>query len=273
MCHRIHAHACRADTVVDYAAESDARAILSILAETFPHEILARTPLGCAGARRFIEDTISRRCSGCDVIWLVARDPSVVGFVEMRVSPSELFLNHIHVKPSHQGRGIGGRLLRRSIELTRPPDANVIRLSVFRDRTPQIDWYTRLSFVSVQTLRWATMSLEHGATGGWFSLSELPQADCTHSRYGFSQVVLRTLHGTYKIGRLDERFFRTHEACILEDSSALGALRAIAPGRQLVITHPGHDLGIGERFRQTHSATAVQMSAAIDEVLSRLPEG
>jgi len=256
---------------IEYATEADAGAILGILAETFPGEILTRTPLGCSGAQQFVADAIHHRRSGCDVVWLVARDPMVVGFVEMRLAPRELFLNHIHVSPARQGAGMGSRLLRRSIELTRPAAADRIELSVFRDRVRQLDWYSRLSFTTDRTSQWVTLGLGQGACREWFSVGELPQADCMHARYGFSSLTLRTLGGDFRVGRLGDRYFRTSGGAITGDGAALGALSEIGPGRELVVTGVEADLRLNRELCVRHTATAVHMSAEIDRVLARLP--
>jgi len=147
-----------------------------------------------------------------------------------------------------------------------------VRTDVFIKNELVRSWYqSRAGFTPVENYIWATMELQSGTSSTWFSVSGLPQAECTHARYGFSQFVLRTAQGSYEIGRLGDRLFRATDPQVLEDSAALGGLNQLGPSRHLLLICRDDAIDMDLHPELVHINTMVRfVHTDLDEVMARM---
>ena len=120
-------------------APSDAAAIAAIrrnaLFGALPHLPDLHTP---DEDLAFIRDRVLARCE----VWVdTDRAGAVVGFCAL----GEGWIEHLFVAPSHQGRGVGGRLLRHA--MARQP---AFRLWTFQRNARARRFYERHGFIAVQ---------------------------------------------------------------------------------------------------------------------------
>ncbi len=256
--------------LVEFAKAPDAEGILQILSENFPPSLLPYIPLGCPGSRAYVADAIGLRRQGCDSKWIVARDQGIAGFAEMRLYSDELFVNHIYVRRDRQGRGLGSYLLKEALQATRQEGVTQVGLDVFLENEKAKHWYSRIGFAPVERYSWSTTALRPPSTPGWYCVAELPQAECIHARYGFSQFVLKTVRGSYRIGRLGDDVFRVGDLRLLEDHAALRGLGELGPARHLLAVCPDEAVETYSYPDLAGVATAVRMVAGLDEVVVRL---
>lgn len=251
--------------LLEFAKTSDAEEIVQIYADGFPAgggrsqrctsrrgssyqgehpafppdpgtSLVSYTPLGCPGALEYVTDLIKLRNHGCDTKFIVARDEGIAGFFEVRLYGDELFANGMYVRPDKRTGGLGRRLWKRGLELTRQEGMSRVRTDVLIENELVRNWYqSRVGFTPIEEYLWTTMELESGTSPEDFSVSGLPQADCVHARYGFSQFLVRTARGSYEMGRLGDRLFRATDARVLDDSAALWGLRQLDPSRHLLL--------------------------------------
>ena len=86
----------------------------------------------------FFRDRVLARCE----VWVgTDRGGTVVGFCGL----SEGWIEHLYVAPSHQGRGVGGRLLRHA--MTRQP---ALQLWTFQRNVRARSFYEQHGFIAVR---------------------------------------------------------------------------------------------------------------------------
>lgn len=78
---------------------------------------------------------------------------AVVGYAGVFVLPPDSDVQTIAVAPSAQGAGLGSRLLRELIEISRGAGCDQLMLEVRSDNAAAIDLYDRFGFATISTRR------------------------------------------------------------------------------------------------------------------------
>lgn len=217
------------------AQAGDTEGIVRVIRSGFEDHLLNMMIYGCHGAERYARELIGAGALGVDTRYTVAMvEDRVVGAVEMRRSPSELFLNYISVLPKARSRGLGRQLLAAALRDTRQPGHATMALDVFESNQRSIDWYAKLGFESSSSATdWWTFPLEPSEGGVAPGIvQDYAQSVACQERYGFSLFHLATSRGRYRIGRLGHEWFRIAQPELLQDAEALSLLSRIDPGRR-----------------------------------------
>lgn len=207
------------------AQRPDADAIVQVFLEAMPEVVTSLNVLGTAKSAAFVRDSIAAAGKDGEAGYWVAveKERGVVAFVQMRRSFGTAILNHIHVVPDRQARGIGTSLLRFVLGGI---EAEELALDVFDESAVALSLYRRLGFAPLQRYHWHILELPAAADHG-FLVRNLPQADVTHAAFDLSSLQVETRSGTYEVGRLGDRWFRITSAQALADDDLLPALAAL----------------------------------------------
>ncbi len=74
-------------------------------------------------------------------------ESGIVGYVDSRVRRGVGHILGLYVKPTHRKKGIGKKLMEKTLESFRKRKCHKARLEVFADNHEAIDFYTRFNFV------------------------------------------------------------------------------------------------------------------------------
>jgi ribosomal protein S18 acetylase RimI-like enzyme len=241
--------------ILERARPGDASALLRIFKATSDAELFPFIPFGAAGAEAFLEDSFACTLPNVDTIWLVARDFQVRAFVGLRLSPSGIFINYIHVDPSVHHQKIGSRLLLHSLKTLASGTNSRVGLDVDQKNSRARAWYERLGFTVEHTAHWQLFPLPAQPTPPQFFISGIPQAERAHRAYGFSTITIETAFGSFPVGRMGARYFRTTDPQILDHRSIL---HAIDPNRELLLISNQTPSGGREISRRDRMSAPVQ---------------
>lgn len=81
-------------------------------------------------------------------IFVAELQGSAVGTMITRYSPEEdrMYVSSLYILPDHQGKGIGGNLLREAEERARSLGVDAIWLGVMVQNTRAVEWYEKIGF-------------------------------------------------------------------------------------------------------------------------------
>jgi GNAT superfamily N-acetyltransferase len=247
----------------------EAAAIARVFRESIPPRVAPLTIYGCPGVERFLADQLASDSPHKDTTYLVARgEGNVLGACELRRAPARVHLNYIAVVPGMQGQGAGARLLAAAFEALPATDPEtLLTLEVFADNDRARRWYERLGLRETGKAGWWTAPLPAGRPTGRAIVRGLPQATLLHARYGFSEVTVQTSRGSYAVGRLGEKFYRTLSSELLGDAAALACLGEMDFQRRTLLIVCGQTAPC-ERAEAV--ATSLQMAAPLQDVRAAL---
>lgn len=223
------------------ATPSHAGAIVDTMRGCFEPWVVDRTIYGCPGITGYVERVIHAAPLGSTAYWVALSDAEVVGFAEFRRRPSELLLAYIGSRPTARRRGVAGRLLAGPLH---DDGVQQVALDVFEDNHTAARWYDRLGFTGDQVMGWWEAGLPRtgGGMGAPARVTGLPQADACHRAFGFSELVVESAHGSYRVGRLGDQWWRVFDPALLRDHEAVAALGALDERRRVVVlgslSHP-----------------------------------
>jgi hypothetical protein len=98
------------------------------------------------------------------------------------------------------------------------PCAGQISLDVFDDNLRALKWYGRLGFQVRQTSEFIEVMPPVIAPEGVACISDLPQTDSCHERFGFSKFFVTTTRRRYSVGRIGDTWFRLDDPAALADA-------------------------------------------------------
>jgi predicted GNAT family acetyltransferase len=225
---------------------------------------------GCAGITAYIEELIVASPQGVDTAYTVAeQDRRIVGCVEMRLLSNALFLNCISISPEVRSHGIGRALLSASLKRAHRHRLE-LHLDVIERNTAAREWYRRLGFEELGVTHWWSLPLPVETPPAFYSLSGYPQAEICQKAFGFSQFTLSTETGSYAVGRIAERWFRTTQSRLLNDSSARAGLAQIDARRRLLALLNEGDLPERSRAEAELLMSTRRLSVSLAELRGRL---
>jgi len=255
------------------ADSGDVGAIVGLLRAGFPAELLPYTIAGCDGYAAYVADSIAYQ-DLADAKWYVLcnGDREVHGFLEVRVACRTLFSNQLYVSPKVRAPGVGTNLWLRGLQMARNSTQTEIVLDVFEDNHTAKRAYTLVGFATRRRILWAEVETpaETRAAGDPWYVKGMALADHTQQRFGFSEFVLETLSGTYPLGRIGDRLFRTTTDGILSDPCALGALHTLDHRRKLLCISEVDSLQGKLPEGAIRKAKSLRMTAPIDDALNKL---
>lgn len=220
--------------IIRAASPDDSIAMAEVVRAAASPLMRETTILGGAGLDRFIRDQIASASANRFLVAEVGGH--IVGMSAWRYEGEELFLNHLFVHPSVQGRRVGTWLWARGLAGLNTGAARTLSLDVYEDNTRAAAWYRSLGLEPVaQRIVMAVPipSVSPTADQAWSS-TFLGPADHDYSQYGFSQFALSTQRAAYTIGRLGTDFFRITSSALLDDEAALAALHRLDSRRRLL---------------------------------------
>lgn len=165
----------------------------------------------------------------------------VIGMAEFIRNGDYIFLNHIYVTSSMRGMNVGSRLFMEGLLMARNIGQKNIFLDVFKDNIRALNWYNSLGFEIVQEMSWVIFNYignDKPLNNGGYILKEYSKALRLYSIYGFSEFVLQTKKGEYRIGLLGEKYYRITEKNLIFDCEALNVLNVINPNRKFLGIFP-----------------------------------
>jgi len=182
--------------------------------------------------------TAQARELGADTVYTVACEKErVVGCVELRLKPREIFLNYISLLPEMRSKGLGKRLLLAAIKSV-GWDCQEIKLDVFEENVQAKQWYERLGFRHATSLIWLRIRSERAKDVSGAVVSGYPQACLCHERFGFGEFSVTTPSGVYKVGILGRDWFRITEESALSDALLSSMLSMLDSKRDILAIIP-----------------------------------
>ncbi len=214
------------------ALPDDSTTIAAIVRAASSPLMRETTILGGLGLDRFLRDQMTAKSANR---FLVAEvEGHVVGMSAWRHEGEDLFLNHLFVHPSAQGRRVGTLLWARGMAVMARAGIHRLSVDVYEDNVRAAAWYRSLALEPVATRLLMAVPLTEGTDerSAWTS-TYLGEADEAYARYGFSQFTLSTPRTAYTIGRLGPDYFRS-PATLLDDEAAMAALAQLDPHRRVL---------------------------------------
>jgi len=230
------------------------------------------TIIGCTGLEAYLHDQIT---AGSLNHYLVAvRDNCLIGMSAWQCEGEYLFLNHLFVLPSAQGRGVGTALWSHGLTHFQFRQPLYLALDVHGDNVKARSWYLAMGMAEVgcKTLMEVPLFPPKTTAEGDWSSSFLEAMDPDYSRYGFSQFTLRTEHATYTIGRLGTSLFRASACAILDDDTALNALHSLDKHRSLLCIGTAQELESAAQRCGVVVGTTKYLVAPMDVIADRVRE-
>ena len=222
---------------IRYAEPSDAKVIVSLTVSGFRKELLNAMIYGCNGIVNFLERQISIPLNMSDTIYIVAEiDEIVVGFVEFKIYPENIFLNYIGTSKQVQHKGLATKLLGKSVSMVRTKYHKRMILDVFSDNVVAKYWYKKLGFTEEYNAGWYKILQKELDEGDFLQgkVSGFSQSNCCYDEFGFSHFNITTAAGNYNVGMLGEEWFRVTEIELLFDYAALSCLNSIDSSRSIL---------------------------------------
>lgn len=220
----------------------DAAGIVAAIRSGMRPELLDVLIYGCYGITEFVREQIAGASFGSDTAYTVACDGEVVaGAIELRLMPDALFVNYISVLPEFQSMGLGGRLLRASVETSRQDRQTRLLLDVMDDNHRARAWYDSLGFREETSQTWYALDPGESSATEQGLVSGYPQAIASYERFGFGGFSVTTAGGVFEVGMLGRRWFRLTKAegltdrslqCVLAKMDASRRVLAIVGGEQ-----------------------------------------
>ena len=159
-----------------------------------------------------------------------------LGFAEWRTTEEELFLNNIAISKESRGLGVGSFLYHNGISTLQTPSMKFLALDVFEENIEAKLWYERLGYELHDFTYWQVGQQQSDERFKKidFHIANLQEAQEHHGKYGFSMLIIVTNQDQYRIGRINDNYFRiSHEG--LTDCDLLGALYQIDRDRRLLL--------------------------------------
>ncbi|HID78783.1 MAG TPA: GNAT family N-acetyltransferase [Planctomycetaceae bacterium] len=253
----------------------DAGALAAFLRQEVPPEVVSVTVVGCPGFEIHVRQTLCAAARGSrSTFWVAEHGGTVAGVAELRWMAGALFLNHLFVTPSHQGQGLGSRLLWYSInglvDWSRAGSMQ-LALDVLEQNRRARRWYQQLGLTQAHSRRWLLRKrpLDDRPGGRRWSVDGWAQAEVMQQALGFSEFHLHSSTGTYRVGRLGDHLYRTRDARLMEDPIALGALAELDAERDLLCI--ANEDGLTDQRAQGQTvARSLRLAAPVGVVLQRL---
>lgn len=254
------------------AREDDAAGIVKAIRDGFDPTLLRMFIYGCEGIDRYVRAQIRLRDTGCDMVYAVAcTGERIVGCVEMRRFPAELFLNYISILADFRSHRLGKSLLEFTIADSRTTEQTEMSLDVLDQNVVARAWYEKLGFTPRYATGWWDVPVPPGVEELPFLLSGCPQADLCQEAFGFSQFRMTTSTGSYEIGRLGKEWFRIVRPDALADPAVGMALRRLDPSRRvLALLKVEEDAFIPPASPARRVAVSLRMTVGLDELMERL---
>ncbi|WNS81215.1 GNAT family N-acetyltransferase [Domibacillus sp. DTU_2020_1001157_1_SI_ALB_TIR_016] len=133
----------------------------------------------------------------------------MLGFIELRQAPDQLFINNFCVKKEARGRQIGERLLQYTEQLAKSVGASTVGLDCFVWNGRALDKYAESGFRETSRVHWYTRQNEWGSqTPVEFEIKNGQEADAHQHAFGFSRLHVQTEKGVMAVNRLKDSYFR-----------------------------------------------------------------
>ena len=218
------------------AEPDDGLRVVSVFRAAMPEAVVAVNVLGTSKAARFVDHAIeASKAGGSDLYW-VAEDAAgeAVAFAQLRLGRETTFINNLHVAPDHQGRGIGGRLMRL---MTTALSSEAVAADVFEGSGVSRGMFERAGFELANTFHWH-LQAPGPSEPGWYAVHDLPQADATQEAFDLSVFRVETSAGSHQVGRIGTKLYRLVGAAAVADPHLRAALHALDPNRSILMIVP-----------------------------------
>jgi GNAT superfamily N-acetyltransferase len=133
--------------IIRAASPDDSIAMAAVVRAAASPLMRETTILGGVGLDRFIRDQIASEAANRFLVAEVGGH--IVGMSAWRYEGEELFLNHLFVHPSAQGRRVGTSLWARGLAGCNTGAARTLSLDVYEDNTRAAAWYRSLGLEPV----------------------------------------------------------------------------------------------------------------------------
>jgi len=251
------------------AGIDDAENISRLINVSFIPEQRSLCLYGCPGSENYIKDLIAIQDRGGDSLFLIAvGGEELLGFVEIRRLADSICLNYMATAEAARGLGVYKRLMKDALLLGKEESYQKAFHDVFFGNTIR-DFHERIGYKVTKTFLWRATDLPSGMLPPRIVLTNLPQADVIHSRYGFSQFGLTLDTGSFTVGRLNTMWFRATAPTIVNNRDALHVLKHLEPSRSLLsICEQEAVLPTDLNFRQVLGS--FRLEGEIDQILTQL---
>lgn len=221
-------------TTIRPATEQDSAAIVAVMRSASTSLIRRTTVIGCAGLEAYIDDQIQSQSA--NQYHVATEGGRVIGMSAWRCEGEYLFLNHLFVLPSEQGRKVGSTLWSYGINRLPIAQTRYLALDVYENSTIAKSWYQALGMnvVAQRILVEVPLMAPKATVHSNWSSTFLGSSDPDYVRYGFSQFTLTTDRMTYTLGLLGPSLLRATTWAILDDDAALAALHVLDNNRTLL---------------------------------------
>jgi ribosomal protein S18 acetylase RimI-like enzyme len=252
------------------ATTEDSAAIASIMRRASTATLRRITVIGCVGLEAYIHDQIQSRSA--NYYHVATEGDRIIGMSAWRCEGEYLFLNHLFVLPSEQGRRVGSTLWFHGINHLTVDRTRYLALDVEENSRLAKSWYQALGMnvVSQQTLMEVPLIAPKTTIYGDWSSTFLGASDPDYVRYGFSQFTLTTDRMTYTLGRLGRSLFRATPWAILDDDAALSALHVLDNNRALLCIGTPQGLTSAVRRRGIVLGQTERLTAPLEALTDRL---
>lgn len=224
--------------IIRPAEREDAPGMVEVIRGGFTDELLRLTVYGCHGIADYLSLQLALPRHVASNVFVVAEeDGRIVGSAEVARTGDTIVASYLAIREDQRGRGLGRVLLHGALEAARRSENDVFLLDVIETNRRAADWYKRLGFETITPNGWWVIDVPEGSPEGGVILG-FPQAEAAHRMFGFSELRVSTARGEAIVGRLGDHFLRITDPAVLHDPEVWGIVRAVAPGRRLLVLGP-----------------------------------
>jgi len=99
--------------------------------------------------------------SKSDYIMISLVNENFAGFIHLKSYEDTVFLNNICLIDSYKGKGIGKKLLYKSLSILEPSNFRFLALDVFKSNELALSWYNKIGLKEVKETKWKQILLKN----------------------------------------------------------------------------------------------------------------
>lgn len=192
--------------------------------------------------------------SKSDYIMICLVNKNFAGFIHLKCYEDTVFLNNICLIDSYKGKGIGKKLLYKSLSILEPSNFRFLALDVFKSNERALLWYNKIGLKEVKETKWKQILLKNSKQ----IIKDLNKISYKFDTNGFYSLFFENA----KIGTIIKK-----ETLLLHDFSYIEKIQNI---NFTVITNEYIPLSSGVYYETVDLEVSLRMKGLLKDIVASL---
>jgi ribosomal protein S18 acetylase RimI-like enzyme len=192
--------------------------------------------------------------SKSDYIMISLVNENFAGFIHLKSYEDTVFLNNICLIDSYKGKGIGKKLLYKSLSILEPSNFRFLTLDVFKSNELALSWYNKIGLKKVKETKWKKILLKNSKQ----IIKDLNKISYKFDTNGFYSLYFENA----KIGTIIKK-----ETLLLHDFSHIEKIKNI---NLTVITNQYIPLSSGVYYETIDLESSIRMKGLLKNIVASL---